>query len=254
MAEKKGKARKDPAAKAAPTAFNPRDRSVERGARGDVSIYPHGGGMPIGKPAHTRTDAEKWGRMFDDMTLLLDRCEEASSLSRGTYLPCAAPAMALVWHEKDRRVYQMCMPCAGHNVRNRGGVLVRGDLNAQPARQKASPVKTGPALVISTVTILEIKALRRDRDGLEEKLAALRRELKPREDTVIAALEGGVPLGPGCPPCAVDVEERIVLGWKEIALELAKAAGKNPEVFEAEERGKVEPRKYRRLIINGEKG
>lgn len=51
------------------------------------------------------------------------RCQEASILSRGTYLPCSQPAVAIVYHDKDNRSYYMCLPCADHNLHNRGGVL-----------------------------------------------------------------------------------------------------------------------------------
>jgi Zn finger protein HypA/HybF involved in hydrogenase expression len=48
-------------------------------------------------------------------------CEEASVLSKESYIPCGAPATKLVYHRKDRRTYPMCPPCASHNIRNRGG-------------------------------------------------------------------------------------------------------------------------------------
>ena len=52
------------------------------------------------------------------------RCQEASILSRETYIPCNAPAVAIVHHDRDGRSYYMCHPCADHNIRNRGGKLV----------------------------------------------------------------------------------------------------------------------------------
>jgi hypothetical protein len=54
-------------------------------------------------------------------------CQEASPRSVSTYIMCGAPAEALVWHEKDKRVYPMCKACAWHNLRNRGGRLLAGD-------------------------------------------------------------------------------------------------------------------------------
>lgn len=50
-------------------------------------------------------------------------CEEASPLSGGIYVPCLAPAVALV-DNRDRRPYYMCLGCALHNVRNRSGKLL----------------------------------------------------------------------------------------------------------------------------------
>ena len=56
------------------------------------------------------------------------RCQEASMFSRGSYLPCNGPASAIVRHPREKRAYFMCDPCADHNVRNRGAVLVRTDV------------------------------------------------------------------------------------------------------------------------------
>ena len=67
-------------------------------------------------------------------------------------------------------------------------------------------------------------------------------------------LEAGLPTEPGCPPCAVDVEERITPGWKAEALILAVASGQNPEIYEAEIRAKTTPTVIKRLIINGREG
>jgi hypothetical protein len=51
-------------------------------------------------------------------------CQEASSLSTSTYLPCGEPATQLVLSEHGSRLYPMCAGCADHNIRNRGAVLV----------------------------------------------------------------------------------------------------------------------------------
>ena len=52
-------------------------------------------------------------------------CEEASIHSRETFIPCGAPAAAVVWHKRDgKHTYLMCAPCAWHNVKNRGGRLL----------------------------------------------------------------------------------------------------------------------------------
>src|SRR3990167_5115321 len=122
MAEKKGKARKVPP-------------------------------VQIGLLARTLEDAKD----LAPRTSVIGPCEEASTLSRERYLPCATPGAALVWHEKDRRLYRMCLPCTDHNVRHRGGVLLKGGEALRAA------VKTGPVLAIPATEVLEIKALRRDR-------------------------------------------------------------------------------------------
>ena len=52
-------------------------------------------------------------------------CQEASIHSRETFMPCGAPAAAIVWHERDgKHLYLMCAHCAAHNIRNRGGRLL----------------------------------------------------------------------------------------------------------------------------------
>lgn len=52
------------------------------------------------------------------------KCQEASTLSRETFIPCNRPACAVVWHERDGRAYLMCHECADHNVHNRRGRLL----------------------------------------------------------------------------------------------------------------------------------
>jgi hypothetical protein len=53
------------------------------------------------------------------------RCQEASIHSRETYIPCGAPAAAVIWHQNDgHHTYLMCAACAFHNVKNRRGRLV----------------------------------------------------------------------------------------------------------------------------------
>lgn len=52
-------------------------------------------------------------------------CQEASHLSRETYVPCGRPGWGVVFHQHDgRNVYVMCDACAHHNVKNRGGALL----------------------------------------------------------------------------------------------------------------------------------
>lgn len=56
-------------------------------------------------------------------------CEEAIPLSRETYIPCGRPAVAVVKFESEGP-YNMCAPCAGHNVSNRRATYVEEE-NAQ---------------------------------------------------------------------------------------------------------------------------
>ena len=169
-------------------------------------------------------------------------CEEASFLSREKYVPCGALASSAVYHEKDRRWYFMCAACADHNVRNRGGVLLRS------VKEPARPAP--PA--ISAATVLEVKALQNEKRALEGKLKEVSGRLKEREALIILALEAGVPTGPGCPPVAVDVEERVTPRWKDEALLLAAETGRNVGVYEAEVRARTTPIVIKKLVINGE--
>lgn len=48
-------------------------------------------------------------------------CEEAAPTSTFCYIPCNRPATRIVFLERDNREYRMCMFCADHNIKNRGG-------------------------------------------------------------------------------------------------------------------------------------
>jgi hypothetical protein len=50
------------------------------------------------------------------------RCEEASAFSITSKIDCGLPAEVIVWHNGDRRAWAMCLGCADHNLRNRGGI------------------------------------------------------------------------------------------------------------------------------------
>jgi hypothetical protein len=65
-----------------------------------------------------------------------DRCEEASHLSKQSYIPCNAPAVRVVFHKRDNYAYRMCAPCADHNIRNRGGED-RGPYQPQDSQMNA---------------------------------------------------------------------------------------------------------------------
>lgn len=72
--------------------------------------------------------------LADPASLAGLRCEEASIHSRETFIPCGAPAAAIVWHQHDgKHTYLMCAACAWHNVKNRGGrLLMTTDAAARP--------------------------------------------------------------------------------------------------------------------------
>lgn len=63
-------------------------------------------------------------------------CQEASILSQSNYIPCTRPAVAIIYHERDRRGYYMCDGCADHNVKNRGGKWVGGTKETEYLRER----------------------------------------------------------------------------------------------------------------------
>jgi hypothetical protein len=50
-------------------------------------------------------------------------CQEASPMSGNRYFACGAPAEAII-DNGDERPYYMCLPCAMHNLRNRGASVI----------------------------------------------------------------------------------------------------------------------------------
>ena len=62
------------------------------------------------------------------------RCQEASIFSQSAYIACNAPAVAIVYHARDRRGYYMCLGCAHHNIKNRGGKWVAGTAETEELR------------------------------------------------------------------------------------------------------------------------
>lgn len=57
-------------------------------------------------------------------------CQEAALTSREFYIPCNQPATHIVrWIGRREPAIRMCEMCTFHNVKNRGGEIVR-DLGA----------------------------------------------------------------------------------------------------------------------------
>ena len=54
------------------------------------------------------------------------KCQEATAFGlviNGEIVPCGQPGAKVVFHQRDgRHVYVMCLPCADHNIKNRGGI------------------------------------------------------------------------------------------------------------------------------------
>lgn len=70
-------------------------------------------------------------------------CEEASMMSSSFYIPCNAPAVSVVYSDRDKREYRMCEACAHHNVKNRGAVL-RGKYKGPKPTGKTTDAPTTP--------------------------------------------------------------------------------------------------------------
>ena len=53
-------------------------------------------------------------------------CEEASLASHTTYIPCNNPAVSIVgWKGRSDAPIRMCVACADHNIKNRGGEYIQ---------------------------------------------------------------------------------------------------------------------------------
>lgn len=55
-------------------------------------------------------------------------CEEAALMPAGVtkYFPCNRPAVSIVgWKGREDSPIRMCSGCADHNVKNRGGEILR---------------------------------------------------------------------------------------------------------------------------------
>lgn len=73
------------------------------------------------------------------------RCEEASFLSRERYIPCNLPARFIV-KNRDVREYRMCAACTDHNVRNRGGKIVKEYHEARMTNQESYEIQRKQAI------------------------------------------------------------------------------------------------------------
>lgn len=56
-------------------------------------------------------------------------CQEASTQSVDYFIPCGNPAVTIVYHSREDRLYLMCKGCASHNVLHRSGRLMASEGN-----------------------------------------------------------------------------------------------------------------------------
>lgn len=74
-------------------------------------------------------------------------CEEASTLSHNFYIPCNNPAVSVIgWKGRFDKPIRMCVSCADHNIRNRGGEYIEPYTakTKWPIRSAESLEKTWP--------------------------------------------------------------------------------------------------------------
>lgn len=75
-------------------------------------------------------------------------------LSVASYIPCGRPAVAIIYHERDKRGYFMCQSCAYHNVCNRGGKWVGGSEETEYLRELAMDEDDAPLLRVNHIGIV----------------------------------------------------------------------------------------------------
>lgn len=129
-------------------------------------------------------------------------CEEAAMGQPG-YIPCNRPAVNIVgWKGRDDKPIPMCEMCTDHNVRNRGGEIIRKydgpapigrmipavNRNVAPSDNKRSDAEK------IDYAALETERLREEYAGLIQTLDRLRNEAKGRpvvtDDATMTAVGG----------------------------------------------------------------
>jgi hypothetical protein len=115
------------------------------------------------------------------------RCEEASTLSGKKYIPCNAPAVAIVgWKGRSDAPIRMCAMCEDHNIKNRGGYRVGVFEAASAPSEKTSPLVGHNSELTDDALIAENFKLEDHVKAESEKFAAFLKPFKER----IAEIEG----------------------------------------------------------------
>ena len=117
-------------------------------------------------------------------------CEEASPHSHQSYIPCNAPAVKMIGFAEGERPYRMCLPCATHNLKNRGAK----DMGTYtPAIGETPLTRTPPTPAEKEV---DLSAYAQDAElSIEEKgnilaqITRTARELRDAEEDVKSAEE-----------------------------------------------------------------
>ena len=153
--------------------------------------------------------------------------------------------------EKRERVLRTAPIVAIEVLQNSSRVGERPSEQAMDDTAQVAVMINGQ-LTLTAAVVREAKALQQAKKALETDLEALAARLKAREQAIISALDAGLPVEAGCPAVAVERQERITPKWKDEAILLVKAAGRNVEVYEAEVRARTPVTVVTRLVINGD--
>lgn len=71
-------------------------------------------------------------------------CQEAALGFPGSYIPCNQPAVSIVgWKGRSDAPIRMCFGCKDHNIRNRGGEVVRPLLKPTASHDVDGPNDSG---------------------------------------------------------------------------------------------------------------
>ena len=158
-------------------------------------------------------------------------CQEASSLSRETYIPCMAHATKVIFHPRDGKSYFMCEPCADHNLKNRGAQLAAAE-NPDP-----QPIPYDIHAAVNAVLAAEPKPIREPATepqaittikqaelleyvGLRNTIKKLQADLDTREDNFKHLLGANAPVEDGPLTASLKYGERRSPSWKDAFLEL----------------------------------
>lgn len=130
------------------------------------------------------------------------RCEEANSQSRERYIPCNAPAVVIVKHERERPLF-MCLACADHNVKNRGASYVpvvdqdkaisERARNAQGVKEQVEEYIPEAAPGPSQEKLARAIALGNDQVRLRREIAAIEAQLDAKNKALKTNAEADLP-------------------------------------------------------------
>lgn len=106
-------------------------------------------------------------------------CEEASTLSHNTYIPCNQPAINIVgWLGRNDTPIRMCQFCSNHNVNNRGGYIIKPYSNPWPS----NPTPASPWDSMNEDALLMLwQQTKTDIETAKEKEMELRKYIVKRE-------------------------------------------------------------------------